>query len=234
MYNVVKRAFDIFASLLALIVLSPIFLITMLLILISDPGPVFYVARRIGKDDKPFAMFKFRSMRVGKANESVFRGEEDRIFPFGRFIRKVKIDELPQLLNILVGNMSIVGPRPAAPDQMDIVRAPKYKLASTVRAGLTCPSAVYDYIHGDRVLDETEYAEEVLPTRLALEPWYVKHRGIGLDLRMIWWTIVAVVCSLFGKSPNWMYHALVGWAKEEDITIKDKYELARERAEKKV
>lgn len=110
-YQFVKRAFDIVASLLGIIVTSPFWLIAMIGIFISDPGPVFYVAHRIGKDNKEFAMYKFRSMRQGKANESVFRGEEDRIFPFGKFIRATKIDELPQLLCCFLGTMSLIGER---------------------------------------------------------------------------------------------------------------------------
>lgn len=105
-YDFIKRAFDIIASLLGIISTSPIWLIA---VFISDPGPVFYVARRIGKDNQEFAMYKFRSMRQGKANESVFRGEEDRIFPFSKFIRATKIDELPQLLCCFLGERGIIG-----------------------------------------------------------------------------------------------------------------------------
>ena len=114
MYRFIKRTFDIVASSLALIVLSPIWLIATIGILISNPGPIFYCAARVGKDNKHFKMFKFRSMRVDKnANEKSLRPDQNRIFPFGRFIRATKIDELPQLLNILIGDMAVVGPRPA-------------------------------------------------------------------------------------------------------------------------
>ena len=96
MYKIVKRAFDFTGALLSLIVLSPIFIITAVGILISDLGPIFYKANHIGKGNKPFKMYKFRSMRVAKAaNEASLRPDEDRIFAFGHFIRKVKIDELP-------------------------------------------------------------------------------------------------------------------------------------------
>ena len=126
MYQFIKRLFDFVCALLALIVLSPIFLLTMIGILISDWGPVFYTSTRIGKGNKEFKMFKFRSMRVDKsANEASLRPDEDRIFPFGHFIRKVKIDELPQLLNILNGTMSIIGPRPVAKDQFNLFRIGK-------------------------------------------------------------------------------------------------------------
>ena len=137
MYKFFKRTFDIICSLIGMLGTSPLWLIAIIGIEISDPGPVFYMAHRVGKDNRTFRMFKFRSMRQGKANEAVFRGDEDRIFPFGRFIRASKIDELPQLLNIFIGDMSIVGPRPAALDQLQIVRDGKYAVAGNAQAGLT-------------------------------------------------------------------------------------------------
>ena len=122
-YNILKRIFDCVCALIGIIVTSPLWLIAIVGILLSDWGPVFYIATRIGKDNKPFKMYKFRSMRVAKAaTEASLRPDEDRIFPFGHFIRKVKIDELPQLLNILNGTMSIVGPRPVAQDQFEMFR----------------------------------------------------------------------------------------------------------------
>ena len=111
-YRIVKRFFDIFFSLLGLIATSVVWIVAIIGIEISDPGPIFYVAKRVGKDNRVFKMYKFRSMRVAReANEKKFKADEDRIFPFGRFIRATKIDELPQLLNILLGTMSIVGER---------------------------------------------------------------------------------------------------------------------------
>ncbi len=217
MYNCLKRAFDIVASLLGMVVTSPIWLVAMIGIFISDPGPVFYVARRIGKDNKGFAMYKFRSMRQGKANESVFRGEEDRIFPFGKFIRATKIDELPQLLCCFLGTMSIIGPRPAAKDQMEITRGGEYAVAATVAPGLSGPAALYDYIYGDTIEDEKEYQQKVLPTRLALEVYYVQHRSIGYDIKMIWYTVVCILCSIFNKEPKKIVQELLESAKSVQI-----------------
>ena len=130
MYQVIKRIFDFISAFIALVALSPIFLFTIIGILISDWGPIFYKANRIGKGNKPFKMYKFRSMKVLKAPkkgaEASLRPDEDRIFPFGHFIRKAKIDELPQLINILNGSMSIIGPRPVAEDQFDMFRYGKW------------------------------------------------------------------------------------------------------------
>lgn len=202
-YRIIKRSFDIFASFLGLLVSLPIWLIAIIGIELSDPGAVFYMANRIGKDDRAFRMFKFRSMRTEKnADEKSFKADEDRIFPFGRFIRKTKIDELPQLLNILLGHMSVVGPRPAARDQMDIVRKGSFGVTARMRPGLTGPGAIYDYIYGDTVSDEAKYRETVLPTRLELEVYYIEHCGILYDIRMIWYTAVCVICSLFGHQPK--------------------------------
>ncbi len=109
-YRFFKRLFDICASGLALIVLLPVWLIAIIGIVVSDPGPVFYFANRVTKDNRTFKMYKFRSMRVDKnANEKSLRPDQDRIFPFGRFMRATKIDELPQLLNVFLGDMAVVG-----------------------------------------------------------------------------------------------------------------------------
>jgi len=201
-------------SLLGTIVTSPLWLIAAVGIELSDPGPVFYIARRATKDNRVFNMFKFRSMRVGKANESVFRGEEDRIFPFGRFMRATKMDELPQLINILIGDMSIVGPRPAAVDQLEHTRGKRFARISEVQSGLTGPSALYDYLYGDQIEDEETYVRDVLPVRLELDLVYLDKRGICFDLRMIWWTVVCIVCQITGRRPERIFSTLLRWAEE--------------------
>lgn len=212
MYKVVKRCFDCTGALLALIVLSPIFLLTALGIIISDPGPIFYKAKRIGKGNKPFRMYKFRSMRVLKAPkkgaEASLRPDEDRIFPFGHFIRKVKIDELPQLINILNGTMSIVGPRPVAEDQFDMFRYGKWNEAAKVPVGLSGPAALYDYIYGDQITDEKEYMEKVYPTRRELEYTYVQKSGVFYDLKMIIYTVICILYALCGKECKWILNEL--------------------------
>ena len=146
-YKFFKRTFDFMCAVVGITITSPIWIVAVLGILVSDSGPLFYVATRIGKDNKPFKMYKFRSMRVAKAaNEASLRPDEDRIFPFGHFIRKVKIDELPQLLNILNGTMSVIGPRPVAQDQFDMFRYGKWNEAAKVQVGLSGPAALYDFI----------------------------------------------------------------------------------------
>lgn len=216
MYKFIKRGADIVLSALGMIVTSPLWLIAVAGIWISDPGPVFYLANRVGKDDVTFKMYKFRSMRQGKANEAVFRGDEDRIFPFGEFIRRSKIDELPQLINIFIGDMSVVGPRPAAVDQMAVVRAGKYAQVSREPAGLTGPSALYDYIYGDNIEDAEDYEKLVLPTRLQLDLYYVNHMSLMADVKWIWYTVLCIVYTVCGKQPEKILNELIGLAAQAE------------------
>ena len=208
-YRVIKRVFDFICALIGIIGTSPFWIIAIVGILLSDWGPIFYTAHRIGKGNKPFKMYKFRSMRVAKAaNETSLRPDEDRIFPFGHFIRKVKIDELPQLLNILNGTMSVIGPRPVAQDQFDLFRTGKWNLAAEVPVGLSGPAALYDFIYGDRFTDEKEYMEKVFETRRELEYVYVKKAGIFYDLKMIVYTVICILYALVGKECTWILREL--------------------------
>lgn len=213
LYRKIKRILDFVCAMISLLVLSPIFILTAIGIMISDWGPILYKANRIGKGNKPFKMYKFRSMRVLKAprkgSEVSLRPDEDRIFPFGRLIRKAKIDELPQLINILNGTMSIVGPRPVAEDQFDMFRYGKWNEAAKVPVGLSGPAALYDYIYGDQITDEEEYVEKVYPTRRELEYTYVQKADLWYDLKMIVYTVICIAYSLCGKECTWILKELV-------------------------
>ena len=209
MYQIVKRVFDFICALLGIIGTSPFWIIAIIGILVSDWGPIFYTAHRIGKGNKSFKMYKFRSMRMSKsANEASLRPDKDRIFPFGHFIRKVKIDELPQLLNILNGTMSVIGPRPVAQDQFELFRIGKWNLAAEVPVGLSGPAALYDFIYGDQFTDEKEYMEKVFETRRELEYVYVKKAGIFYDLKMIIYTVICILYALAGKECTWILNEL--------------------------
>lgn len=210
-YGFFKRTFDIISSGLAIVVTSPIWLIAAIGIEISDPGPVFYMANRIGTNNKPFRMYKFRSMRVdNKANEKNFKADTNRIFRWGKIMRDTKIDELPQLLNVFLGDMSVVGPRPAAADQVEIVRGGKYGVAASIQPGLTGPAALYDYIYGDTIEDEAEYEKKVLPTRMELDVFYVGRMSVCYDIKMIWWTVVCIVNSVIHGNSNRILDELKG------------------------
>ena len=224
LYSCIKRAFDIIFSALLLILSSPIWLIIVVGIKLSSPGPVFYIAHRVGKDAKLFSMFKFRSMHVDShANEKSLRPEESRIFPLGRFIRATKIDELPQVVNVFLGQMSVVGPRPAAKDQTELTRHGKYKATYQVKAGLTSPSALYDYIYGDSITDQIEYFQKVLPTRLDLDLYYIHKRGLSYDFKMLVYTAFCIFASILHVKTKSIYKELLEAAKvvqEKNDTIK--------------
>lgn len=213
-----KRVIDFLLALLGIILSSPIWLIVAIAILINNFGPVFYCSARIGRNNREFKMIKFRSMRVTKNDdESSLRPDQERIFFIGKIIRKLKIDELPQLLNILVGHMSIVGPRPVAKHQFEIFRTGKYDQAKVVRPGLTGPAALYDYIYGDQFEDSDieKYKEEVLPTRRELELVYIKKYGFWFDTKMFFDTAWCVICRLFKKTPKKLLAKLIKLAQEE-------------------
>ncbi len=219
-YRVSKRFFDMICAVIGIVGTSPVWLIAIIGILISDWGPVFYVSTRIGKGNRPFKMYKFRSMRVVKnADESSLRPDEDRIFAFGHFIRKVKIDELPQLLNILNGTMSIIGPRPVAQDQFDMFRYGKWNEAAKVPVGLSGPAALYDFIYGDQFTDQEEYMEKVYPTRRELEYTYVQKASVIYDLKMIVYTVICILYALFGKECTWILSELVADASRTMDTL---------------
>lgn len=213
MYKIFKRLFDIICALIGIIGTSPIWIVSIIMILLSDPGPLFYFANRVGKDNKQFRMWKFRSMRIARnVNESSLRPDQDRIFWWGKVMRRLKIDELPQLVNILNGTMSIVGPRPAAVDQLAITRGGANEVASSVPCGLTSESSLWDYIYGDQFSDEAEYNDKVLPIRLKLDIYYVKNASFCGDIKLIIWTIIAILYTIIGKYPQWMHDKLVKYS----------------------
>ena len=213
-YRATKRAFDIAASAFGLVVTCPVWLAAVIGIELSDPGPVFYMANRVGFHNEPFRMFKFRSMRVdNQANEKSFKADVNRIFPWGAFMRSSKIDELPQLRNVFLGDMSVIGPRPASADQVSITRGGRFLQVGSVKPGLSGPSALYDYIYGDTVTDEAEYEKLVLPTRLELDRYYIRAASWKLDMKMIFWTVRCILNSVFHRSSEKMLAQLIDWAK---------------------
>lgn len=199
-YSFVKRFLDIILSLLAIIILSPIFLLSSIFIKLSSPGPVFFCANRIGKNKKHFKMFKFRSMYMNDEKGHIITLRSDqRIFPYGRFMRKSKIDELPQLLNILKGEMSIVGWRPEDEENVEEVFISEFREILKTKPGLTSPGSLFDYTHGELYEDEERYIKEFLPIKLKLELYYVRNRSIMYDLELIIRTVVTILLVILGK-----------------------------------
>lgn len=193
-YEFFKRAFDIILSVLAVIILSPVFLITAIIIFAQDGGNPFYVSTRITKNGKPFRMYKFRSMikDADKAKQALEKHNEikdgpafkmtndPRITAFGRFIRKTSIDELPQLLNIIKGDMSIVGPRPPIPAEVEWY-TPYQMQRLCVKQGLTC----YWQCSGRNEIGFNEW--------MRLDVKYIRERGLATDLKILFKTVGAVV-----------------------------------------
>ncbi len=195
-----KRAFDILFAVCFLVVFSPVYLLTWIIIKIVSPGPVIYKAKRVGKDGVLFDCYKFRSMRVdsGKVKLTTLQND-DRIFPFGQFIRKAKIDEMPQVVNILKGEMSVVGPRPEDKENADKVYVGEYKHILDVKPGLTSTASLYDYTHGELYEDEDLYEKEFMPKKLKLELFYVKHASFCYDIFLILKTAWLIILKICGK-----------------------------------
>lgn len=201
MYSFLKRCFDLLFAVLFLLVFSPIYILTWIIIKIVSPGPAIYKAKRVGKDGVLFDCYKFRSMRVdsGKVRLTTL-GNDDRIFPFGKFIRKTKIDEMPQVVNILKGEMSVVGPRPEDQENAEKVYVGEYKHILDVKPGLTSTASLYDYTHGELFEDEESYEKIFMPPKLQLELYYVNHKAVWYDLWLILKTAWLIVLKTCGKT----------------------------------
>lgn len=200
MYKFVKRCFDILFAVLFLIVFSPVYLLTWIIIKIVSPGPAIYHVRRVGLHGRLFTCYKFRSMRVdsGKVKLTTLQND-DRIFPFGNFIRKTKIDEMPQVVNILKGEMSVVGPRPEDEVNASKIYVGEYRHILDVKPGLTSPASLYDYTHGEKYEDEEDYEREFLPQKLQLELYYVRHLSFWYDIMLVLKTAWLIILTACGK-----------------------------------
>ena len=193
-----KRLLDIFSSALVLILFLPFWLIIALAIVLESRGGVFYRQIRVGKDNKDFYLYKFRTMRTGSDQKGLLTvGERDsRITRVGYFLRKYKIDEFPQLLNVLKGDMSIVGPRPEVRKYVDMYTPEQMRVLS-VRPGLTDIASI-QYVHENELLaasdnPEKTYIEEVMPAKLALNLQYIDNQSVVGDIKLIWKTFVAIL-----------------------------------------
>ena len=177
------RLFDILFSLFGLIVLSPLFLIVAVWIVLDNYGPVFYRQQRVGKNGNGFLLLKFRSMRIGADKMSLITvGERDpRVTKAGYYLRKYKIDELPQLWNVFIGDMSLVGPRPEVRKYVDLYTDEQRKVLS-IRPGITDYASI-EYIDENRLLEQSSnpdktYVEEIMPAKIALNMRYIEHQTL--------------------------------------------------------
>jgi len=189
-----KRLFDLLLSSVGLVLLSPVILVLALLIKLHDRGPVFYRGERVGRGGTIFRIYKFRSMVVNaeKTGVSSTAKEDPRITPIGRFLRKTKLDELPQLLNVLTGEMSIVGPRPEVKKFTDLYTNEE-KALLTLRPGITDYASLWD-INEAEVLagssdPDKDYLEKIRPEKIRLQLKYERERSLLTDIKIILLTI---------------------------------------------
>lgn len=197
------RVLDVLASLVGLVLLSPFFLLVAVVIKLDSAGPVFYRAERVGRGGHSFRLFKFRSMvHLEKAGADHRRGPgittaaDERVTRLGRLLRKTKVDELPQLINVLCGDMSLVGPRPEDPGYVALYTREQRRVLA-VRPGITSPASAR-YRHEEELLCtagpnwEQVYVEEVMPHKLQMELDYLKRRTLWTDLGVIFETFMTL------------------------------------------
>lgn len=191
-----KRAFDVAAAAAGLVVLSPVLLAVAAAMKLTDPGPVFFCQTRAGLGSKPFKIFKFRTMRAEGGGAQITSDGDARVTPLGRLLRRTKIDELPQLFNVLRGDMSVVGPRPEVPRYVELFKN-DYELILSVKPGITDYAAI-KYRDEEAVLAayrdaEEGYVTKVLPDKIALYRRYIADIGFSTDMRIILATASKIV-----------------------------------------
>ena len=193
----VKRIFDVCSSLIVLTILSPILLVISFLILLDSRGGVFYKQVRVGKNQRNFGLYKFRTMRPNSDQVQITVGDRDpRVTSIGYFLRKYKLDELPQLINILKGEMSVIGPRPEVPFYVNMYSEEQLKVLS-VKPGLS-DLATLEYVKESELLAQSDnpektYIEEIMPAKLALNLVYIQKQSFLLDVKIILKTIAKIV-----------------------------------------
>ncbi len=189
-----KRLFDISASFFGLLLLSPLFLVVALCVGLTSRGGVFYVQTRVGRYGRDFRLYKFRSMRTGSDAKGLLTvgGKDGRITPVGYFIRKYKIDELPQLFNVLKGDMSLVGPRPEVRKYVALYNSEQMRVLSA-RPGITDPASIKYRNENDLLAqaDDPErfYVEKIMPDKLKINLEYMDNRSFFKDLSVIFRTV---------------------------------------------
>lgn len=188
----VKRLFDVLVSSLALLMLSPLLLLIALAIKLDSPGPVFFRQDRVGRHGRIFRIHKFRTMITGAAGPPLTIGQDPRITRAGRWLRRKRLDELPQLLDVLAGSMSLVGPRPEVPRYVALYPPALRERLLALRPGITDPSSLA-HLDEDQLLaaaadPEREYVEVILPRKLRLAADYAAQATLRTDLAVLWRT----------------------------------------------
>ncbi len=196
-----KRLFDILLASVLLTLTSPLMLVAALVIYLRNPGPIFFRSRRLGLRGRIFTMFKFRTMYQNTSLHIISNRKDGQVFPGARWLRHFKIDELPQLLNVLRGDMSIVGPRPRISEIKNRCDMSLYRKSLEVRPGLTSPGTLFYLSQGEDLLNqgdpedaEKTYLEKILPRQLEIDIAYLQEASLWKDL----WIIVRTVGMILG------------------------------------
>lgn len=194
-----KRAFDLCCVLPSLILLSPLFLLIAVWIKLDSRGPVFFLQTRIGQFGKPFQIFKFRTMHPSGKGPNLTIGRDSRITRLGHFLRRYKLDELPQLINVLKGDMSIVGPRPEVPEYVELYPDGIKEYVLSVPVGITDYASIEFHNESEMLATsqqpEIDYVQKILPTKLAYHQQYVKEQSFYLDIVLILKTLKRIFFS---------------------------------------
>jgi len=195
---VLKRLFDIVCSFIGLLLLSPILLFISFAIIINNGFPVFYFQTRVGKNNRDFKLFKFRTMYKDADKKGLLTvgGRDPRVTPIGYYLRKYKLDELPQLLNVLFGSMSLVGPRPEVRKYVDMYNEEQKKVL-LAKPGIT-DYASLEYFSENELLakssePEKTYIQEVMPAKLTLNMKYIQHHNLLVDFKIILSTLKKII-----------------------------------------
>lgn len=202
--GMVGRVFDICCSAVALVLLAPVLITAAVGIRLCSSGPALYRAQRVGQGGRPFVMYKMRTMHCrSAAGSSITAADDPRVFALGRLLRAFKIDELPQLLNVLRGEMSIVGPRPEAVDIVQKHYTPEYLASLDVRPGLTSPGSICYYTHGEQLLADGDaeqyYVSRLLPIKMAIDLAYLRRATFLSDLAVIFRTAAVLALKAAGR-----------------------------------
>jgi lipopolysaccharide/colanic/teichoic acid biosynthesis glycosyltransferase len=200
------RLLDVGMSLIGLVLLSPLLAVLAIAVRLSSPGPVLYRAQRVGQGGRTFTLYKFRSMVVDADSRGprVTGSGDSRITPIGRFLRRTKLDELPQLFNTLIGDMSLVGPRPEDPGYVQGY-SPVQRQVLSVRPGMTSPATVLHRHEEDMLTGpdwEDTYRTKILPAKLSIELEYLQRRTVADDMRVLAQTVAALFKRRERLGPN--------------------------------
>lgn len=199
-----KRLFDIVASLIGLIVFSPIMLVVAIIVKVTSPGPILFSQKRLTKGMREFNIYKFRSMvsnELREKNTVQIKGSSSEITSIGKFMRKTKLDELPQFWNILKGDMSFIGPRPELPRRLKYYDDRQKEIFS-VRSGISSPASIVfsdeEYLMNQVQDPEKFYIEQIMPYKIELNLYYIEHQSFFYDI----WLIIATLLKIINKVKN--------------------------------